>query len=86
MTASVPSMVFGDTQVYRDGLSGRLGDLTRSVMQEFEHNEGGVWMPELDYVLGRAQLLAFLEHYIPQSSLKKVLMVVSSSCRGGGAG
>ena len=37
--ADVPTMVFGDSQVYRDGLSGRLGELTRSVQQEFEQNE-----------------------------------------------
>ena len=54
MVTDVPTMVFGDTQVYRDGLSGRLGELTRSVRQEFEQNEGGKWLPELEYVLGRA--------------------------------
>ena len=55
MVADVPTMVFGDTQVYRDGLSGRLGELTRSVQQEFEQNEGGKWLPELSYVQGKAK-------------------------------
>ena len=55
MVADVPTMVFGDSQVYRDGLSGRLGELTRSVQQEFEQNEGGKYVQELDYVLGTAR-------------------------------
>ena len=48
-------MVFGDTKLYRYGLSGRLGRLSRSILQEFEQNEGGKWLPELKYVLAPAQ-------------------------------
>ena len=55
MTADVPTMVFGETRVYRYGLSGRLGKLTRSVLQEFDQNESGKWRGELDYVLGAAR-------------------------------
>eukprot|EP00966_Prymnesium_polylepis_P005624 128577-Prymnesium_polylepis.1 len=63
MISDVPSMtmtrslvqVFGDTSVYRDGLSGRLGALTRSVLQEFTENEDGQWLPQLDYVRGVAK-------------------------------
>jgi hypothetical protein len=54
MVAQVRTMVFGDTDLYRIGLSGRFGPLTRSIQQEFEQNEGGRWLPQLQYVLGPA--------------------------------
>ena len=57
MTADVPTMVFGNIRVYRVGLSGRLGRLTRSVNQEVLANEGGKWGQELAYVLGAAKEL-----------------------------
>ena len=55
MADDIPTMSFGDTREYLRGLSGRLGKLTRSVMQEFEDNENGKWRGELDYVLGPAR-------------------------------
>ena len=48
----LPCFVYGSCETYRDGLLNRLGGkLTRSIVKEFEANESGKWMQELDYVL-----------------------------------
>ena len=48
----LPCFVYGSCETYRDGLLNRLGGkLTRSIVKEFEANESGKWMRELDYVL-----------------------------------
>ena len=46
----VPTMVFGKEEIYREGILARVGPLTRSMQQEFEDNEGGSWLRELQYV------------------------------------
>ena len=45
-----PTFVFGDRTLYEDGILARVGNLSRSVQQEFEENERGKWLPELRYV------------------------------------
>jgi hypothetical protein len=46
----LPTFVFGDRSLYEDGILARVGNLSRSVQQEFEENERGIWLPELLYV------------------------------------
>jgi hypothetical protein len=46
----VPTFVYHGIEVYRKGIMQRVGKLTRSVRQEFEENEKGVWEVELKYV------------------------------------
>ena len=46
----VPTMVFGQNDEYRGGLLSRTGAPERSVRLEFAVNDGGKWMPELEYV------------------------------------
>ena len=55
----VPSMVFGDDDAYRGGLLARTGPPTRSVRQEFALNEGGLWLPELEYVAHQPAVEAY---------------------------
>jgi len=43
----LPTFVFGDRTLYEDGILARVGNLSRSVQQEFEENERGKWLPEL---------------------------------------
>lgn len=55
LLSSVADMQFGSVSSYQDGLTKRIGSLRRSILQEFQENEGGLWMAEYEYVVGRAR-------------------------------
>ena len=46
----LPTFVFGKRDLYEDSIVDRVGQLSHSVQQEFEDNEGGRWLCELQYV------------------------------------
>ena len=46
----LPTFVFGDRTLYEAGILARVGNLSRSVQDEFVENERGRWLPELLYV------------------------------------
>jgi hypothetical protein len=55
----LPTFVFGDRTLYEDGILARVGNLSRSVQEEFEENERGFWLPELRYVTEQPAIEAY---------------------------